>query len=122
MTKIGSALTGKKEMSDKVDDFDFAEWIKGELDRLNWNQSDLADEAGLTRAAISKYVHRQMQPTIYTFQKILKAVWKRMEIRGEADDVLRIMFKRCIVMTRGKMCMSCKLREKCERFRRETNG
>ena len=96
--------------------FDFSKWLKNELELAEWKQADLAAATGITRAAICKYISGEMKPQLDTFMVILDALDKHMEIRDNAcnDDDLRVMFKRCRVLTRGTICKNCTLRDKCE--------
>ena len=63
---------------------EFAQWLKGELERKGMSQAQLAEEAGISRNAVNKYIHGEMLPTFYVFMCILDALGMKMWLQ---DDV-----------------------------------
>jgi transcriptional regulator with XRE-family HTH domain len=52
---------------------DFAEWVRGELEKRGWSQNELARQAGLTSAGISRMMTGMRDPGVDLCQGIARA-------------------------------------------------
>ncbi|MGI8313311.1 helix-turn-helix domain-containing protein [Saccharopolyspora hattusasensis] len=47
-----------------MSEYRFAKWINKQLDRKGWRPADLADQAGIGRSAVSRWINEGYQPNI----------------------------------------------------------
>lgn len=57
-----------------VSDIDFPAWLQGQMNRLNWSQSELARNAGLNRAVVNKILSSFNKPRPETLEAIAHAL------------------------------------------------
>lgn len=60
--------------------FRFDLWLYNEMKKRNWNYFDMEYYSGISRSSIEGYVNKRQNPTLYSFQRILAAFGKHIEI------------------------------------------
>lgn len=65
------------------DSFQFGLWLRNEMKKRGWNNSDMARAAGLTHPMIGYYLNNTKMPTLYSFRMILKALGKHIVIEDD---------------------------------------
>ena len=63
-----------------MDEFSLSAWLENEMKRRDMTQAELAKLCGVTEASMSHYVNCKRSPALITFQDMLAAMGKRMEI------------------------------------------
>ena len=66
-------------------DFKFDKWLREQLDERGWKSSDIAREAGITRACVSLYMLGERYPSLSTFLLILDAFNKKLTLVDMED-------------------------------------
>lgn len=59
---------------------DVRQWLKEQMQERQWTTTVLAEKAGVDARTIRRYIKGDGTPTMYTFQLLLKALGKRMQI------------------------------------------
>ena len=73
----------------------FSDWITEELNKRDWNQSDLAKMLGITRAAVSNIINGKTErPSDETIEGIAKAFGVSKEIVMRHANILPQISKR----------------------------
>jgi len=63
-----------------MDEFNFADWLATELKKKGWDPIDLDIASGISRSSIELYMRNKQYPTLYSFERILEAFDKHIEI------------------------------------------
>ena len=77
-------------MSDVGQRIDFSEWLKTEMNKRGWSQSDLARSAELNRAVINKLINGKSHPQPTTLGAISRAFKIPIESSYRAAGLLPI--------------------------------
>ena len=60
--------------------FNFAIWLRKEMDHAGWDDLDLAIAADISEKTIQHYLHGDWNPTLNYFLRIVNAFGKHIEI------------------------------------------
>lgn len=62
------------------DDFNFAHWLRTEMDKRGWDELDLAIESYISEQSIRYWLQGDRYPNLYNFLQIIHTFGKRVEI------------------------------------------